>query len=115
VTVLRLLPLFLLVTLTSCGGARRPGSTADREPAVIEVDNRGFPDMNIYAIDAGQRIRLGTATGSTRTKLTIPARLIGLGRELQFLADPIGSNRTAISDALFVRPGETVVLMIPPG
>ena len=71
--------------------------------------------MTVYVVEGSARRRLGLATGSSTTKMTIPASAVAGGRELQFLADPIGSDRTAISDRIYVRPGETVTLMIPPG
>lgn len=110
----QLMPLFAIVMLTACGAARpsRPGM--EQERTVLQVENRSFADMTIYVIEGGARRRLGTATGGVTTELTIPATLIYGGRDLQFLADPIGSSRTAVSDRIFVRPGERVTLMIPP-
>lgn len=78
----------------------------------VEVDNRGFADMTIYVVDGGQRVRLGSAPGNARTELLIPAHLVSTARPLQFLADPIGSSRTAVSDTIYVEPGDRVVLMI---
>jgi hypothetical protein len=106
----------LLLALGATVACKRSGAPAPRpEATALYVDNRGYPDMVIYAIDGGRRQRLGTAVGNSTTKLTIPASLIGLGRDLQLLADPIGGSRSSVSDRLFVRPGEEVRLIIPPG
>lgn len=80
----------------------------------MEVDNRSFVDMTVYVINGGQRIRLGLAVGKSTTRLTIPLRIVRTSRELQFLADPIGSDRTATSERIYVQAGDTVTLMIPP-
>lgn len=112
-TPIRLLMIALVGTLVACGGARqsRPG---DAEPTTVAVDNRSFSDMTIYLVEAGSRRRLGTATGVSTTVLTIPASFVSLGRELQLLADPIGGRRAAVSNRIFIRPGEQVTLTIPP-
>ena len=97
----------------ACGASRT--SRAGSGPATtLAVDNQAFSDMTIYVVSSGQRIRLGLATGKTVSTFTIPARVIGQSRELQFLADPVGSSRTAVSEQLYVRAGERVTLMIPP-
>lgn len=106
---------FAMLLLAACSSGRpsRPGA-ASQERTTLQVDNRSFTDMTVYLVNGGQRVRLGLAVGKTMTSLTIPARVLGSARELQFLADPVGSNRTALSDRLFVRAGDTVTLMIPP-
>lgn len=79
---------------------------------MVEVENRRFNDMVIYVVDGSQRIRVGTATGNLTSKLRIPAHVVATGREVQFIADPIGGDRAGISEQIFVRPGQTVKLTI---
>ena len=92
----------------------------NRSPAVaqpkttLRVENQGFSDMTIYVIRSGQRVRLGTVTGNSTQVLTIPANLVFGATSLRFLADPIGSNRTPVSDEITVQPGDEVGLVIPP-
>ena len=105
----------LALAIAGCRAMTRSGPAAQAPETILEVDNRGFADMNIYVVEGSQRIRIGFATGNGRTKLTIPARLVSGSRDLQFLADPVGSNRTAVSDKIYVTPGDRVTLMIPPG
>ena len=103
-----------LIGLVSAACASSRGPASREEPAQLVVDNRGYPDMVIYAVDGARRIRIGTATGNLTTKLRIPATVVQTGREVQFIADPIGSNRAGVSNKIFVRPGEEVTLVIPP-
>jgi hypothetical protein len=70
--------------------------------------------MTIYAIRSGQRVRLGTVTGNSTSRFTIPSNLIFGATTLRFLADPIGSSRTPVSDEISVQPGDEVELVIPP-
>jgi hypothetical protein len=111
---MRMMVLLALGFAVACASGRpsRPGASAER--TTLQVDNRSFVDMAVYAVNGGQRVRLGLAVGKTTTTMTIPARLVGTSRELQFLADPIGSSRQAVSDRLYVRAGDRVTLMIPP-
>ena len=81
---------------------------------MLQVENRGFADMVIYAVSGSQRTRLGIATGSSTKAFTIPNTLLRGTGTLRFLADPIGGNRTPISEELAVQPGDVVTLTIPP-
>jgi hypothetical protein len=85
------------------------------EPAAVSVDNRGFSDMTVYVARDSQRQRLGLAQGNRVTVFTIPANMVGGATPLRFIADPIGSSRASVSEQITVSPGDTVVVMIPPG
>ena len=105
------------VTLASgCSLNQDPEEAAEPVPPTrLRVDNQAFLDMTIYVYRSTQRIRLGTATGNSVTRLTIPANLIFGATPLRFQADPIGGNRTPISSEITVAPGDEVILTIPPG
>ncbi|MEO7712213.1 MAG: hypothetical protein ABIV10_04785 [Gemmatimonadaceae bacterium] len=83
-------------------------------PTTLRVENQAFLDMTIYVYRSTQRIRLGTATGNSVTRLRIPANLIFGATSLRFQADPIGSTRTSISTEISVAAGDEVMLTIPP-
>jgi hypothetical protein len=103
----------LTLALAACGGTKSRSAIAQPR-TTLRVENQGFSDMTIYAIRSGQRIRLGTATGNQTTTFTIPSNLIFGATPLRFLADPIGSDRTPVSDEITVQPGDQVRLVIPP-
>jgi hypothetical protein len=107
-----LLVVLALVTLAGCGAARSPSTGEAAARTTLEVDNRGFADMNVYVVDGGQRIKLGFAPGNTKTVLTIPARMVGSARSLSFVADPVGSSRVSVSDTIYVQAGDRVTLLI---
>ena len=109
--------LFLVASLGLALGACGSKNKAPPIPqarTTLRVENQGFSDMTIYAIRSGQRVRLGTAYGNQNTTFTIPANLIFGATPLRFLADPIGSNRTPVSDEFTVQAGDQVRLIIPP-
>lgn len=105
------LPFLLLLSVAGCGGSRgvRPGT----EPVTtLEVDNQNFTDMTIYLVNGGQKIRLGRATGKTRTTLTIPRNVLTFPRELQFQADPLSGRSGSVTNRIWVTPGDRVGLIL---
>ena len=81
---------------------------------MLQVENRGFADMVVYAVRGSQRVRLGLANGNSTKSFTIPTSLIRGSSPLRFLADPVGGNRSPISEEMLVHPGDIVTLTIPP-
>jgi len=81
---------------------------------MLQVENRGFADMVIYAVSGAQRTRLGIATGNSTKAFPIPNTLLRGAGSLRFLADPIGGSRTPITEEMAVQPGDIVTLIIPP-
>lgn len=98
---------------TSCAGRSQEASPDPAESAMVQVQNQGFTDMVVYAVNGGQRIRLGLATGHTTKTFTIPRHLVRGAGPIRFLADPIGGNRTPVSEEMTVLPGDIVTLTIP--
>ncbi len=100
--------------MACAGRSSNDSEPSPNAPAMLQVENRGFADKGIYAISGAQRIRLGLATGNSTRAFTIPNTLLRGSSVLRFLADPIGGNRTPISEEMTVQPGEIVSLSIPP-
>jgi hypothetical protein len=104
----------LLLGITACSGFKRGSASPENAATILQVDNQGFLDMTVYALRNSQRVRLGSATGNTKTNLTIPSDLVFGLTSLRFIADPLGGNRASVSQEIMVAPGDTVVLTIPP-
>jgi hypothetical protein len=103
----------LLAGIAACSTLTRgSGTTAQNQPTVLQVDNQGFQDMDVYAVRFGQRVRLGLATGIHKTNLTIPPSLVSGLTPMRFVADPIGGRRPSVSQEITVAPGDTVVMTI---
>jgi hypothetical protein len=108
--------MLFLVAGAACSSLSRGSSTTDQsQPTIVQVDNLGFQDMDVYAVRSGQRVRIGLAPGSSKTNLTIPSNLVSGLTSLRFIADPIGGRRASVSQEITVAPGDTVVMTIPPG
>lgn len=97
----------------ACSSTRRGDGAELANRTTVTVDNQSFSDMTVYAT-RGQRIRLGIATGHSKTTFTIPSSVLGGGGLIRFIADPIGSSRTSVSEEINVNPGDEIGLLIPP-
>ncbi|MEO5903526.1 MAG: hypothetical protein ABIQ55_05880 [Gemmatimonadaceae bacterium] len=104
----------LCAILAACASLGKQTPLQNGEQTTVVVDNRAVLDMNIYVLRGGQRIRLGTANGLSRTTLKIPRGIVSGTMTVRFLADPIGSTKTPVSEEISVNEGDEVGLMIPP-
>jgi hypothetical protein len=103
-----------LLVFAACAGRPAATSASPDSEAVLQVENRSFSDIVVYAVNGSQRTRLGTATGNSSKTFTLSQYLVRTGGPLRFMADPIGGNRTPISEEMTVQPGDIVTLTIPP-
>ena len=104
-----------LALAAACSGNTKEDPAAEPVPPTrLKVENQAYLDMTIYVYRSSQRIRLGVATGSSTTRMTIPANLIFGSTPLRFQADPIGANRQPVSQEISVSAGDEVTLIIPP-
>ena len=109
------LMLAIALAVAACGGARR-GPDESQPATTVRIQNQAFLDHNIYVVsDAGQRIRIGSVNGNSTAVLRIPQSMMFGITTLRFLADPVGSQRTPVSESIQVTPGDQVTLTIPPG
>ena len=104
----------MLAVLIACGPRAGDTGAEPKSLAQVRVENQGFTDMVIYALNGGQRVRLGLATGHSTNTFSIPRYLTSGAGPLRFVADPIGGDRTPVSEEMSVQPGDIVTLTIPP-
>ncbi len=114
---MRAIKLLLVAALCSvapaCATPAGRAAATEREATTVLVQNQALLDMTVYILRGSERIRLGTATGLRDTRFTIPQGIVFGATSLRFLADPIGSNRTPVSEEITVQEGEEIVLRIP--
>ncbi len=99
--------------VSACSSAPRSEAQILDRRVTVEVDNQSFSDMTIYVV-RGQRIRLGSARGLTKTVFTIPPSVVGGVASLRFIADPIGTSRPSVSEEITITDGDSIGLTIPP-
>ena len=97
-----------------CVGKGRNAPTTPQQFASVRVNNRAFIDVDVFALNGSTRARLGSVSASGTGTFRIPAAVVGTGRDLRFMVDPIGSSRQGLSFNIYVRPGERVTLTVPP-
>lgn len=110
-----LLALFVLA-LAACVGTGK-NSPQPQAQSSVRIQNQAWVDLNIFAVEGGgsdgSRRRLGTINGNSTAVFRLPDSLVGTGRDVRFIADPVGSAQTANSYSIYVRPGDQVTLTIP--
>jgi len=111
----KLLVLVLATALGSTGcvgkGKNAPGPQTF---ASVTVNNHAFMDVDVFALTGSStRARLGSVSASGTGTFRIPAAVVGAGRDLRFMVDPVGSSRQGVSFNIYVRPGQRVTLTVP--
>jgi len=107
---------FLLLAASACfmfnRGNKPNAQSAEAEvpegEIALNVTNHNYLDVVVYVLHDGLQTRVGTATGSSSTVFFLPSRLLGQGREIQLLGDPIGSTAYAITPTLVVQRGQYI-------
>lgn len=111
----------LVTLLAACGTSQPPSASpapksgtaaaesSEAEPkTLVQIDNQNFNDMDIYLVNQGARMRLGSATGLSRTMLVLPATALVRGWRITLQADPVGGAPVIRTPTLLVAPGQNV-------
>ncbi len=105
----------LCAIIAACASLGKQIPVDKTQETAVVVDNRSVLDMNMYIIrSGGQRLRIGTAQGLSKTRLVIPRGIVLGSTTVRFLADPIGGNRGPVSEEISMDVGDEVGLAIPP-
>jgi hypothetical protein len=97
--------LVLIVTSASCSHGRKARSSPlAAGPVALRVENHNWVNVVVYVLHSGQRTRLGMATGSKTTDMTIPYWIVGQASSIQLQGEAVGSSDRIITDAVTVRP-----------
>jgi hypothetical protein len=85
-------------------GPSQPGRTG----TTVQIDNQNFSDMDIYVLQAGQRVLVGEAIGLGKTTLIIPTSLTPVDGRVRLLADPIGGAGPITTPMLLIPHGQQI-------
>src|SRR5438874_13783812 len=86
----------------------RPAFDTPEGEIALNVTNHNYLDVVIYVVHDGQQTRVGMVTGSSAAMFFVPARLLGMGREVQLYGRAIGSDASARTQTLIVQPGQYI-------
>ncbi|HEU0014869.1 MAG TPA: hypothetical protein VFQ45_14375 [Longimicrobium sp.] len=102
-----------LLLLCACGGKPDPDASPEpRPPAVVRVSNQNWQDVNVFIVQSGIRQRLGMVSAMGTAEYTVPQRFNAAANAIRLLVDPVGGNRTFLSHAVLVQPGQAVELRV---
>jgi hypothetical protein len=111
----------LMTLIAGCGASRStPASPAPQQeasadtaatlaqPIQVRIDNQNFSDMNVYLVNQGTRVLLGSAPGMSKTTLALPSGSVSSQWQVRLLADPVGGSSAIRTPTLLVSPGQNV-------
>jgi hypothetical protein len=107
----------LLLAAAACAGNAKQARRSDPDASdrtTVRVENQAWAEATIYVMHLSQRIRLGDVSAQGSRTFTIPDDVVGAANTLRFIADPVGSSRTASSFDLQVFRGQELRMTIPP-
>jgi hypothetical protein len=99
--------------IAACAPAtEQAGVGAYESQTTLHVDNGNWAEMTIYVMRGVARTRIGSVRGMSTADFRITDTMVnGLG-EVRIIADPVGSERTYVSDVIHVVPGARVDLKL---
>jgi hypothetical protein len=105
-------PLISMLTACFIFNHKEPQRTSvydvPENEVALAVTNHNYLDVVIYVRHDGQETRVGTVTGSSSEIFYLPARLLGMGHEIQLLGHPIGGTTPASTPTILVQPGQYI-------
>lgn len=84
------------------------GTRSLSDPATVKVANYNWMDVNVYAVQGGTRVRLGTVTTMGTSTFHIPARFLAQSGSVRLMVDPIGSTEGYMTDGILVHGGQQI-------
>jgi hypothetical protein len=85
-----------------------------REPAgwpavAVEVTNRNWMDVVVYAVTSSQLVRLGSVTTGSAQRFELPRSVNTLGGDFYLEARPVGTRQVFRSQLIMAGPGARVI------
>lgn len=76
-------------------------------------NNESLDQADVYAVQSGERLRIGTVFSGRREALRVPASLVSGGVGVNIVARILASSRTPSTGSLTLLPGDTVEVTLP--
>lgn len=133
---MRLFAISLLLSASACAPFTPPRHSVPYRMAVVQVDNRGLRDLDVFALHttepvlstdqpsggSTERVRLGRVSANTRTEFAIPPSFLAdqyipvyeRFTRVHFMIDQIDGERSVVDEDVIVTPVDTVTFTIPP-
>jgi len=101
-----------LAACSTSAPAGGPRPAVDDDRMEVRVENRGWSDVNVYAVEGGMRLRLGTVTSMTTQRLRVPTRSGLFTHNVQLIAVPIGAGQAYVAPVVQVSRGQSMEFTI---
>ena len=89
-------------------------TTVEQDRAVVQVENQRMSDVNVFVLNGGTKLRLGRVGAKRTAQFTIPSGVVSRAREVEFLAESLSGGSPAVSQRIWMAPGERVRLVLSP-
>src|ERR1041384_5193273 len=83
-------------------------SRAETAPATVRVANYNWMDVNVYAVQGGTRVRLGSGTSMSNGTFQLPSRFLLQSTSVRLMVDPVGSTEGYMTDGILVHGGQQI-------
>ena len=95
--------------LAACASQPRYGREDRRSVVAVEVTNRNWTDIVVWAVTPTQLVRLGGVTTGAHERFELPRSLNTAGGDLFLEARPVGSRNVIRSQPIQAVPGARVI------
>jgi hypothetical protein len=104
--------LVLSMGLSSCTLFKKREQVRSNEPVTLQVENRNWNDIVIYAMVNGTRTRLTNVGAARSVTIRLPEALLASSQMLELVLDPLGSRSAFRTGGILVNSGQRVRLLI---
>lgn len=99
----------VLLVLSACASAGKRDRASPRGPVTtVEVSNRNWADLTVYAIRSGMRVRLGSVVSMTTERLKLPPAILAGSGGIRLHVELLGSRQAHTTEAIQVQPGDRI-------
>ena len=105
----------LCAVMAGCGSSGQQstdGMPAPYEAITVKVENNNWQDIDVYAVNGGQRVRLGSVSTARTGAFVLPSS-IALSPDLRIRVHPLAAQRDYVSPRISPSPGDVVEVSVP--
>jgi hypothetical protein len=102
------------VLAVGCGGNSQQvvnGMPAPDEAITVSVQNHNWQDVDVFAVNGSQRVRLGSVTTANTGVFVLPSSLM-FAPDLRILVHPLASPRDFLSPRISASPGDVIQVTV---
>ena len=110
---IRWLAIAVVLTGSAACGSSRHASANQQQRAVLEFTNESMDKADVYAVVAGQAVRIGTVFAGRTERLVVPPDLAFRGSNVNVVARILARSNRPQSGPISIRPGDRLEVRLP--